>query len=283
MDNKDKNRLDRGRLKYLEYFKKIKENRIKNTYKTKIIISGLFIEEYIYQNAIILGKKRAHRKKRKNKPQKEQIEMRSGALRRTRMNIMRLVNSNPDFITFLTLTFDEKKFENKRDITEFEKCNYLFMTFIQRLKYNFLGIKYLAVPEFQGDYYFRSKIKKEFGGAIHYHLLLNHKIETKKIEKVWRHGFVKINKIKSIKNIGLYVSKYLSKESFNRKYFGKKKFFYSRNLNRPQEFKGLEGETTLANYSPSPEKVYEKEFKNQYRGRVKVNIYQIPSSSKLNT
>ena len=203
--------------------------------------------------------------------------MRSGALRRTRMNIMRLVNSNPDFITFLTLTFDENKFNNKKEITEFEKCNYWFMTFMQRLKYNFPGIKYLAVPEFQGDYYFRTNIKKEFGGAIHYHLLLNQKIEIKKIEKIWRHGFVKINKIKSINNVGLYVSKYLSKESFNKKYFGKKKFFYSRNLNRPQEFKGQECEEVLADYSPQPEKVYEKEFKSKYRGEISVNIYKLPS------
>jgi len=275
MDNKDTDRLERGRLKYLEYIKKAREKRAKGTYKTKIIISGSFIEEYIYQNEIVLGKKAVHRKKRKNKPREEQTEMRSGALRRTRMTIMRLVNSNPDFITFLTLTFDENKFENKKDITEFEKCNYLFMTFMQRLKYNFPGIKYLAVPEFQGDYYFRTNIKKEFGGAIHYHLLLNQKIEVKKIEKIWRHGFVKINKIKSINNVGLYVSKYLSKESFNRKYFGKKKFFYSRNLNRPQEFKGQEGETIMADYTPPPEKVYEKKFNNKYRGEVIVNIYQI--------
>ncbi len=268
-------RLERGRLKYLEYIKKAREKRAKGTYKTKIIISGSFIEEYIYQNEITLGRKAVRRKKRKNKPKEEQTEMRSGALRRTRMTIMRLVNSNPDFITFLTLTFDENKFENKKDITEFEKCNYLFMTFIQRLKYNFLGIKYLAVPEFQGDYYFRTNIKKEFGGAIHYHILLNQMVDTKKIEKVWRHGFVKINKIKSINNVGLYVSKYLSKESFNRKYFGKKKFFYSRNLNRPQEFKGQECEEMLMGYSPPPEKVYEKEFSNKYRGEVMVNIYQI--------
>jgi len=271
----DNERLERGRLKYLEYIKKSREKRTKGSYKTKIIISGSFIEEYIYQNEITLGRKAVRRKKRKNKPKEEQTEMRSGALRRTRMTIMRLVNSNPDFITFLTLTFDENKFENKKDITEFEKCNYLFMTFIQRLKYNFIGIKYLAVPEFQGDYYFRTNIKKEFGGAIHYHLLLNQKADTKKIEKVWRHGFVKINKIKSINNVGLYVSKYLSKESFNRKYFGKKKFFYSRNLNRPQEFKGQECEEMLMGYSPPPEKVYEKEFSNKYRGEVMVNIYQI--------
>ncbi len=275
MDNKDTDRLERGRLKYLEYLKNVKEKRAKRTYKTKIIISGSFIEEYIYQNEIVLSNKAVHRKKRKNKPQEEQTEMRSGALRRTRMTIMRLVNSNPDFITFLTLTFDENKFENKQDITEFEKCNYLFMTFMQRLKYNFPGIKYLAVPEFQGDYYFRTNIKKEFGGAIHYHLLLNQKIEVKKIEKIWRHGFVKINKIKSINNVGLYVSKYLSKESFNRKYFGKKKFFYSRNLNKPKEFKGQEGETIMADYTPPPKKVYEKEFNNKYRGEVTVNIYQI--------
>jgi len=60
-----------------------------------------------------------------------------------------------------------------------------------------------------------------------------------------------------------------------RKYFGKKKFFYSRNLNRPQELRGIEGEKVLSSYSPAPEKVYEKEFGNKYRGEVMVSIYQL--------
>jgi hypothetical protein len=97
----DNERLERGRLKYLEYLKNAREKRAKGTYKTKIIISGSFIEEYIYQNEITLGKKAVRKKKRKNKPRDEQTEMRSGALRRTRMTIMRLVNSNPDLPPFL--------------------------------------------------------------------------------------------------------------------------------------------------------------------------------------
>lgn len=212
-------------------FKKSRELKAKTSYTKKIVVAGLYIEEYIYENEIIHSQKRTRRKK-KNKARAEQTEMRGDALRRTRMNIMRLVNSNSDFITFLTLTFDENKFENKKDITEFEKCNYCFKTFILRLKHHFTDIKYLAVPEFQGDYYFRTGIKKEFGGAIHYHLLLNQKIDSKIMEKIWGNGFVKINKIQAINNVGLYVSKYLSKESLNKKYFGKKKFFYSRKTNQ---------------------------------------------------
>jgi hypothetical protein len=269
---------ERGKQKYLAYIQKSKELKAKTSYREKIIISGLFIEKYSYENDIIHGKKRT-RKRKKPKPKTEQTEMRSDALRRTRMNIMRLVNSNSDFQTFLTLTFDENKAENKKDITEFEKCNYWFMTFIQRLKYNFSDIKYLAVPEFQGDYYFRTGIKKEFGGAIHYHLLLNQKIEAKRIEEIWRHGFVKINKIKSINNIGLYVSKYLSKESFNKKYFGKNKFFYSRNLSRPREYKGQECEPILADL-PQLKLVYEKEFESKHRGKIKVNLYKLPQPNE---
>ena len=268
---------ERGRQKYLAYIQKSRELKAKTSYTKKIVVAGLYVEEYIYENEIIHGRKRT-RKRKKPKPKNEQAEMRGDALRRTRMNIMRLVNSNPDFLTFLTLTFDESKVENKKDITEFEKCNYWFKAFIQRLKYNFPDIKYLAVPEFQGDYYFRTGIKKEFGGAIHYHLLLDQKIEAKKMEKIWRHGFVKINKIKSINNIGLYVSKYLSKESFNKKYFGKRKFFYSKSLNRPKEYKEQDCEPILADLSQL-KLVYEKEFENKYRGKVKVNLYRLPKKA----
>ena len=265
---------ERGRQKYLAYIQKAKELKAKTSYTEKIVVAGLFVEKYTYENKIILGRKRT-RKRKKPKPRTEQTEMRGDALRRTRMNIMRLVNSNPDFLTFLTLTFDESKVENKKDITEFEKCNYWFRAFIQRLKYSFPDIKYLAVPEFQGDYYFRTGVKKEFGGAIHYHLLLDQKIDSQIMEKIWGHGFIKINKIQAINNVGLYVSKYLSKESFNKKYFGKNKFFYSRNINRPKEYKGQDCEPILADL-PQLKLVYEKEFESKHRGKVKVNLYKLP-------
>jgi len=271
---------ERGRQKYLAYIQKSRELKAKTSYTKKIVVAGFYVEEYIYENEIIHGRKRT-RKRKKPKPRTEQAEMRSDALRRTRMNIMRLVNSNSDFLTFLTLTFDENKFENKKDITEFEKCNYCFKTFVLRLKHHFPDIKYLAVPEFQGDYYFRTGIKKEFGGAIHYHLLLDQKIDSKIMEKIWGNGFVKINKIQAINNVGLYVSKYLSKESFNKKYFGKKKFFYSRNLNRPKEYKGQDCEPILADLSQL-KLVYEKEFENKYRGKVKVNLYKLPTEADKN-
>ncbi len=268
---------ERGRQKYLAYIQKAKELKAKTSYTKKIVLAGLFVEEYTYENPVIHGQKRMKRRKKK-KPKTEQTEMRGDALRRTRMNIMRLVNSNPDFLTFLTLTFDENKAKNKQDITELEKCNYWFKTFIVRLKHNFPTIKYLAVPEFQGDYYFRTGLKKEFGGAIHYHLLLNEKIDSQIMEKIWGHGFIKINKIKAINNVGLYVSKYLSKESFNKKYFGKRKFFYSKNLNRPQEYKGQDCEPILADL-PQLKLVYETEFESKHRGKVKVNLYKLPEKA----
>ena len=268
---------ERGRQKYLAYIQKAKELKAKTSYTKKIVLAGLFVEEYTYENEIIHGRKRT-RKRKKPKPRTEQTEMRGDALRRTRMNIMRLVNSNPDFLTFLTLTFDENKIKNKQDITELEKCNYWFKTFIVKLKHHFSDIKYLAVPEFQGDYYFRTGIKKEFGGAIHYHLLLDQKIDSKIMEKIWGHGFIKINKIKAINNVGLYVSKYLSKESFNKKYFGKRKFFYSRNLNRPKEYKGQDCEPILADL-PQLKLVYEKEFESKHRGKVKVSLYKLPEKA----
>jgi len=271
---------ERGRQKYLAYIQKAKELKAKTSYTEKIVVAGLFVEKYTYENPVIHGRKRIKRRKKK-KPKTEQTEMRGDALRRTRMNIMRLVNSNPDFLTFLTLTFDENKVKNKQDITELEKCNYWFKTFIVKLKHHFTDIKYLAVPEFQGDYYFRTGIKKEFGGAIHYHLLLDQKIDSQIMEKIWGHGFIKINKIQAINNVGLYVSKYLSKESFNKKYFGKRKFFYSKNLNRPQEYKGQDCEPILADL-PQLKLVYETEFESKHRGKVKVNLYKLPERADNN-
>ena len=54
---------ERGRQKYLAYIQKSRELKAKTSYTKKIVVAGLYIEEYIYENEIIHGKKRTRRKK----------------------------------------------------------------------------------------------------------------------------------------------------------------------------------------------------------------------------
>ena len=141
--------------------------------------------------------------------------------------VARIVDCNFDDNTkFMTLTFKE----NIQDITY---TNYEFNKFIKRLNFYLYHekkqkLKYLAVWENQKR------------GAIHYHIIFFDFpfIKTKELEKIWGHGFVKINKIDvdSKDNRGRYVSKYFSKD-IDMKNYKQKAFFKSRNLKMPKTTK----------------------------------------------
>ncbi|MBM7108482.1 rolling circle replication-associated protein [Brevibacillus laterosporus] len=85
-------------------------------------------------------------------------------------------------------------------------------------------VKYLATWE------------KQKRGAIHYHVIFFSfgYISKAKLEKIWRNGFVQINKVDvdSKENRGRYLSKYFAKD-LDIKEHKKKAFFKSQNLRTP--------------------------------------------------
>lgn len=202
------------------------------TVSERVVLCGAFLEHYSYKTPYIKGMpKLVSRFPSVQTPQTSMLEQN---VKRTRTKIRRLVNSNSDLTKFFTLTFSEEKFGNK-DITNIDFCNRLFDVFVKRMRRAFPNFKYLCVPEYQGDFYFRTGEKKEFGGAVHYHLLCNLPYVDTNIlqDRYWGNGHVKIKSIKDIDNVGAYVCKYLGKENFDSRFFHKKKFFYSRNLVMP--------------------------------------------------
>jgi len=181
------------------------------------------------------------------------------SLQRTRTKIRRLINANPDFDKFLTLTFAE----NLQDI---KIANRQFSLFIERLNYVYPNTKHLAVIEFQKR------------GAVHYHMLSNlGYVNASKISDIWKNGFVKINKIKNVDNVGAYVCKYLQKEVFEGKMKNKKKYFTSRNLDKPVEIFDSNEIKKIADFYglSSVQPVYKSEFDSIYTGGVKYIQYAI--------
>jgi hypothetical protein len=111
-------------------------------------------------------------------------------------------------------------------------------------------------------------------GAVHYHLLCNLRyVQSKKIEKIWKHGFIKIKRISNIKNIGAYVCKYLQKEMFDKRMFGKKKYFRSQDLENPVELVGDNASFFIEKGKDDLNLIWEKEFENEYRGKVLYQLY----------
>ncbi len=181
------------------------------------------------------------------------------SLQRTRTKIRRAVNANSDLNKFLTLTFAD----NVQDV---KFANREFSRFIMRLNYQYPNTKHLAVIEFQKR------------GAVHYHMLTNlGYVKTSAIANIWKNGFVKINKIKNVDNVGAYVCKYLGKEMFYGKMKNKKKFFTSRNLEKPIEIFNEKDILKIASFYnlSSLQPVYNSRFDSIYTGMVNYVQYAI--------
>ncbi|OGH81168.1 MAG: hypothetical protein A3I29_01725 [Candidatus Magasanikbacteria bacterium RIFCSPLOWO2_02_FULL_44_11] len=186
------------------------------------------------------------------------------SINRTRTEIRRLVNSNPQLTKFLTLTFAE-------NITDLKDANYVFNQFVKRISYRYSDFEYLAVPEFQQR------------GAVHYHLLCNLPfIEQEAIAQMWGQGFIKINRLNNVTNVGAYVCKYLSKDMFDERTFGKKKFFRSQTLKAPVEILGWLATLFEKKYLTTSTPVYERTFQSDWTGEVNYRSYSLDSFPLVN-
>lgn len=234
-------------------------------YHRKIIISGKYIELYEYEKTLRRDFTRT-KKKRPDPVQEEldaridpepsaeskQMKKRKDSISRTRTEIRRLINCNQDFTKFYTLTF-------KDNITDVKIANKHFSKFIMRMEYRYEDFKYVSVIEFQKR------------GAVHYHFLCNLPyIKSKEVETIWGFGFIKIKRIQHVTNLGAYVCKYLQKDMTDGRLFNKKKYFCSKNLDRPTEIYDdqIVGQL-IAQYGLESAAVeYESTFSGEYTGKV---------------
>jgi len=236
------------------------------TYDFKVVLSGKHVEMFKYSKPVWRDYiKQQDQIKDQKEPKQlnafEQLDIKKqktqSSINRTRTEIRRLTNSNPQLNKFITLTFAE-------NITELKKANYIFNQFAKRVFYKYTDFKYLAVPEFQKR------------GAVHYHLLCNLPfIDIKKLQKLWGQGFIKINKIDKIDNVGAYVCKYLNKDMFDERAFGKKKFFRSQTLFQPVEILGYLAHKFVNQFVSGLSPNFEKTFKSEWIGEVDYKAYAL--------
>ncbi|NCD01170.1 hypothetical protein EOL94_03705 [bacterium] len=270
------------------------------TYDFKIIKSGREIEVYDYKDKEILrGYKRKERKKKKTQEFKGQLNINEYkkelkkieeweisykaktkfSISRTRTNIRRLANANPQLNKFLTLTFAEST-------TELQKANYLFNQAMKRIIRQKDYFEYIAVVEFQKDIDFHGR-KKEKGGSVHYHLLCNIKMpKTNNLKELfdwerwfalryWKYGFIKIKDVRQVSNMGAYFCKYLGKDMFDKRMFRKKKFFCSQKLNKPVEMTGFKAFNFYDRHIKELEPIFAKSFFSEYAGNIDYSAYTL--------
>jgi hypothetical protein len=184
---------------------------------------------------------------------------------RTRNMVRRLILSNFDSTAkFWTFTFDDEKVppEISRSI---EGSNRLWETFIKRMRRKYPDFKYLAVLEFQKR------------GAVHYHCLCDLPfVKQRVVQEIWGNGFVSVNRIKHVDNLGAYVVKYMTKELTDERFFGSKLYQCSKGLNRPVEYRGEMADRMVAALDLGQKKeVFTNCYESEYLGQITYKEYNL--------
>jgi len=211
----------------------------------RLTVSNTEVEYWRYTKGFLEHARELHRGERSGIPQSR----RKDNLNALRNNIRRLVNANnlrygyePCFLTFTYAV-------NQSDIS----CAWADWHRFMRDLRNVLGpLHALTVMEFQKR------------GAVHFHCIFfnlspniedsercparvcyafrdgfcPHKKDARKIAILWGHGFVDIERVRSARNVGAYVCKYLNKSADDERLRGKKFYSTTRNLFRPQTYTG---------------------------------------------
>lgn len=199
-------------------------------------------------------------------------------VRQSVSNLRNIINNN--FIggkneLWITLTFGKNKVYNPKDLYS------IFTNFMKRLRYNFKDLKldYIYVPE--------PHEKKDW----HIHLLLKADkelyIKNSKLNKIWGYGFVKVNRLNDVDNIGAYVSAYLTniKEGEETKK-GARLYLYpsghqlyrcSKGIKKPfSEYKSyLDAKKEVGSHKPTYESTFKISFDNGFSNIIHKEYYNL--------
>ena len=182
--------------------------------------------------------------------------------KRVRERVRRLVTANfgPND-KFVTLTFRDGAVSDVRDV---QGCYRELDKFIKRLRRRFPGIKAVIVPEFQ-DLNGR--------GAVHYHMVCNLSyIPHAELESTWGNGYVGINRIDHVDNIGAYLVKYMSKMVTDVRLKGLKAYYRVGKLKEP-DVVWVDDPALVRDTVGDSMPVYQASYGNEYHGNIMYTQY----------
>lgn len=204
------------------------DSKVVKKSKTRLVVSGNNYELYTYEYPYLYNLPPAKATiESLNSARNE--ERRNDNLAKARQTIRRTIDCNKEQYgqktKFITYTF-------AKNIKTLEEAHEEWGLFCKRANYRWGSLRYLAVVEFQKR------------GAVHYHVLYFNlpyiKNAKREVAKTWGKGFINIKTIGHVENIGAYVCKYLQKEIIDKRLVGRKAFFCSRGLMRPEEYRDPE-------------------------------------------
>lgn len=232
---------------------------------TRLFVSGNHFELYHYEKPFYIGFPRLMPKCKPLIRVVRQVSIRVDNVARTRKKLRRLIDTNFGVgAKFLTLTYSDNQGDYSLAYRHFD-------IFIKRFK------RFLSVDNFA----FVSVVEFQSRGAVHFHLVANIPfVPASVLARLWGWGFVKINKIKNPHNLGAYVSKYLGKANFDKRFFGKKKYSTSKNLKQPLVLDNFEADQYLDFFiSSNLEQRFSAVFDTRYCGVINYNYYLLKADT----
>ncbi len=224
-------------------------------FNRRLIVSGNVLELYEYDKPIAKGFEKQHtyigRANSIFTSDETKAENRKKTAQRARATVRRYANANPQLNKFFTLTFRE----NQQNL---DYSHYEFDKFIKRLKTRYKEFQFINVVEFQKR------------GAIHFHMLCNLPyVPVEELAKIWRHGFVKINRIDNVDNVGAYITKYMTKDTVDERLAERKCYSMSKNLRKPDEYTHADAIDEILESLENVSRVHSSEFENEYYGVIR--------------
>lgn len=247
--------------------------------KMKVIVTGGIVEVWEFEKGIMTDKKIQGVEREKEYTENGlTIDAETGEViydrekaktyyaNRSRWEVIRLIRNNFDNTSkFVTLTFRDGSVSNVKDVDE---CNEAFHKFIMRMRKEYTNLKYVRVTEFQDEY------KR---GAVHYHMICDLPyIRFEKLADKWGLGFIGVNRIDQVDDLGAYMTKYLSKSFNDPRLNGKKNYTSSHNLNRPVPLYGGEAAGIVEEFLKGKKPVMQRQYSGgEYVGEIKYWQYNM--------
>jgi hypothetical protein len=248
--------------------------------KIKVIVSNHIVEVWEYETGVKVGPRPIDPDRQKfYDPETGEIitnhdplAARKNNARRAMNEAKRLILSNFDVNSskFITLTFRDGSVPDVKDVKE---CNRQFTLFIKKMRKRYGNFKYLKVIEFQ-DLNDR--------GAVHFHFLSTLPyIHFDKLAELWGHGFIGINRIEHVDNIGLYVSSYMLKDFDDKRLQGEKAYSTSQNLSRPIVLYGHEAAEIIELYLKEKKEIFTNHYDSEYQGQITYKEFNLLREGKF--
>lgn len=283
MSDEFRNGLRRGRRGDRELDSDL-EKSVSTGSRLKVIVCGPVIEKYDFERPVRTGKKariidpdtgeilnggslprveldeNGELRKIDRKPEAKRTNA-----RRSKMELRRMVLANfANMDKFVTLTFRDGSVS---DVTNVIQCNKAFDKFLKRLRREYGDFKYCRVIEFQD---------KHGRGAVHYHCIMNLPyVPYEKLGEKWGNGFIGINAIDHVDNVGAYIQKYMTKDFNDDRLAGKKAFTTSQNVTKPIVLYGREAQEINEKYLLEKEKVFTNSYISEHNGQISYSEYNM--------